>query len=147
MVCGGFFAGLGLGNGMQPSQRKQMTLQLGRVVPFLVPFFFVVIGSRAEWNVLADPGMPILLTGLLIIAIAGKVLGGYLGTLRATGSAPSMLIGMSMAPRGEVALVIAGLGFSQGHISYHVLIVLILVTLVTAVVSPLMMARLAKTVS
>ncbi|HID81518.1 MAG TPA: cation:proton antiporter [Chromatiales bacterium] len=147
MVVGGFFAGLGLGDGMNPSQRKQMSRQLSKIVPFLVPFFFVVIGSRAEWGVLADPGMPTLLIGLLIIAMAGKVLGGYLGALRATGNGQSLLIGMSMAPRGEVALVIAGLGFFQGHISHHVLIVLILVTIVTAAVSPLVMARLAKRVS
>lgn len=144
MVVGGFFAGLGLGDGMELSIRKQYAQKLGWVVPILTPFFFVVIGSRAEWNVLSDPGMLTLVIGLLLIAIAGKTLGGYLGALRAAGSGPSLLIGVSMAPRGEVALVIAGLGYSQGHISHHMLVALILVTIGTAVVSPLMMAQMAK---
>lgn len=144
MVVGGFFAGLGLGDGMEISMRKQVVQQLGRAVPFLVPFFFVVIGSRAEWSVLTDPGMPTLVIGLLLIALAGKILGGYFGALHTTGSGPSLLIGVSMAPRGEVALVIAGLGYFQGHISHHMLVALILVTIGTAVVSPLVMARMAK---
>jgi len=144
MVVGGFFAGLGLGDGMELPVRKQFAQQLGRVVPFLVPFFFVVIGSRAEWNVLADPGMPTLVIGLLLIAIAGKTLGGYLGAIHANGTGSSLLIGISMAPRGEVALVIAGLGFIQEHISHHMLVALILVTIGTALVSPLVMTKVAK---
>jgi len=119
-------------------------LPLGRVVPFLIPFFFVVIDSRAEWNVLADPGMPTLVIGLLLIAIVGKILGGYLGALRATSRARSLLIGVSMAPRGGVTLVIAGLGYLQMHISHHMLVALIMVTIGTAVVSPLLMARMVR---
>ncbi len=49
-----------------------------------------------------------------------------------------------MAPRGEVALVVAGLGYFQGHISHHMLVALILVTIGTALLSPLVMARMAK---
>ena len=144
MVVGGFFAGLGLGDGMESSTRKLMALQLGRVVPFIVPFFFVVIGSRAEWSVITDPGMPSLVLGLFLIAIAGKVLGGYLGAVHTTSKSTSLLVGMSMAPRGEVALVIAGLGYFQEHISHHMLIALILVTIGTAVMSPLAMAHIAR---
>jgi len=147
MVVGGFFAGLGLGDGMELSIRKLMAQQLGQVVPFLVPFFFVVIGSRAEWHVLADPGMVSLVIGLLLIAIVGKVLGGYLGALRTTNKCSSILVGMSMAPRGEVALVIAGLGYVQQHISHHMLVALILVTIGTAVMSPLVMAKIARFVT
>ncbi len=144
MVVGGFFAGLGLGDGMESSTRKLMAQQLGQIVPYFVPFFFVVIGSRAEWSVMTDPGMPSLVFGLFLIAIAGKVLGGYLGAIHTTSKSASLLIGMSMAPRGEVALVIAGLGYFQEHISHHMLIALILVTIGTAVLSPLAMAKIAR---
>ena len=147
MVVGSFFAGLGLGDGMNQELRKQLSSQLGILVPFLIPFFFVVIGSRAEWGVLGDPGMPTLIAGLLVVALVGKILGGYIGALRATGPGSSLLIGASMAPRGEVALVIAGLGYIQGHISHHMLVALILVTIGAALVSPLMMARMARIVT
>ena len=146
MVVGGFFAGLGLGDGMELPIRKLMAQQLGQIVPLLVPFFFVVIGSRAEWQVLADPGMVSLVIGLLLIAIVGKVLGGYLGALRTTKKGPSLLVGISMAPRGEVALVIAGLAYVQQHISHHMFIALILVTIATAIISPLVMAKIAKVI-
>ena len=147
MVVGSFFAGLGLGDGIKPELRKRLSSQLGNVVPFFIPFFFVVIGSRAEWAVMADPGMPSLITGLLVVAIVGKILGGYIGALRAAGPGSSLLIGTSMAPRGEVVLVVAGLGYMQGHISHHMLVALILVTIGAALLSPLMMARIARIVT
>ena len=73
----------------------------------LVPFFFVLIGARAEWQVLVDPGMPALFTGLVLVAIAGKALGGMLGSIAVKNIKQQLLIGLSMVPRGEVILVIA----------------------------------------
>lgn len=49
-----------------------------------------------------------------------------------------------MAPRGEVVLVIAMLGYQQGHGSHHVLVALILMTIVAAVLVPLLMVPLAQ---
>ncbi len=51
---------------------------------------------------------------------------------------------MSMAPRGEVVLVIATLGYQQGHVSHHVLVALILMTIAAAVLAPLLMVSLAQ---
>lgn len=50
---------------------------------------------------------------------------------------------MSMVPRGEVALVIASLGFQQGHISHHMLVALVLMTIGAAVLGPFFMTLLA----
>ena len=49
-----------------------------------------------------------------------------------------------MAPRGEVVLVIATLGYQQGHVSHHVLVALILMTIAAAVFAPLLMVSLAQ---
>ena len=43
-----------------------------------------------------------------------------------------------------VALGIAGLGYFQEYISHHMLVALTLVTIGTAVISPLVMAKIAK---
>jgi hypothetical protein len=48
-----------------------------------------------------------------------------------------------MAPRGEVALVAADLGFRQGHLDHHVFVALILVIVAAAVVAPLLVAGAA----
>ena len=145
LVVGGFFAGLGLGDGLDPEHRKRLAKQLEGPVLLLVPFFFVIVGSKAEWGALADPGMPTLVIGLLAIAMLGKIAGGFIGTWRGGDPVLPMLVGVSMSPRGEVALVIAGLGYAQNHISHHVLIALILMTVGAALLGPLLMARLAST--
>ncbi|MEE9160071.1 MAG: cation:proton antiporter, partial [Gammaproteobacteria bacterium] len=98
----------------------------------------------AEWGVLGDPGMVILLIGLLIVALVGKTLGGVLGAVGTRDFASRLLIGVGMAPRAEVALVIATLGFQQGHISHHVLVVLILTTIGAALLAPVLMIPLAR---
>lgn len=144
LVVGSFFAGLGLGEGLTEEQQAHVTAQLERLVMILVPFFFVLIGSRSEWQVLLDEGMPLLVAALLVVAITGKVAGGFAGARKARGIMQRLLIGVSMAPRGEVALVVAGLGFAQGHISHHMLVALVLASIGTAVVSPILMNILLR---
>jgi len=146
-VVGGFFAGLGIGEALPDNVRQRLLQQLTKLVFVLIPFFFVLIGARAEWGVLSDPGMPTLFIGLVVVAISGKVLGGIFGAYSSKGLAQRLLIGVSMVPRGEVALVAAGLGFSQGHISHHVLIALILVVVTVALLGPMLTALLAHQVT
>jgi Kef-type K+ transport system membrane component KefB len=143
LVVGGFFAGLGLGEGFGKTARTQIARQLQGPVRLLIPFFFVLIGTQADWTVLADPGMLTLLVGLLVVALAGKTLGGVFGAMGSGSFAQRLLIGICMVPRGEVALVIASLGFQQGHISHHVLVVLVLITVCVALLGPLLMMPLA----
>lgn len=144
LVVGGFFAGLGLGEGMYETDRDELVKQYDPLVLLAVPFFFVHIGSQAEWRVLQDDGMTTLVVGLIVIALLGKTLGGYLGAWKRREFYRPLLIGISMAPRGEVALVIASIGFQQGHISHHVLVALMLMAITAALVAPLLMAPLAR---
>ena len=88
--------------------------------------------------------MPVLVIGLLAVALLGKIVDGFFGAWRGGSPVAPLLIGVSMSPRGEVALVIASLGYAQGHISHHVLVALILMTIGAALFGPLLMARLAR---
>lgn len=143
-VVGAFFAGLGVRSGYDSRSEESPISALEPLVWLFTPFFFVAIGSRADWSVIGDPGMPLLLAGLLFAAVTGKVLGGVLGAVDLRGGVPRTLAGLSMAPRGEVALVIAALGFAQGHISHHMLVALVLMTVLCALIAPAGMAWLAR---
>ncbi len=141
-VVGGFFAGLGIGEGVGGRHREQLTGNLNRLVLLLVPFFFVLIGVAAEWEVVTEPGMTSLFIGLLGTALLGKILGGMVGALGG-GLWAGLVVGASMAPRGEVALVVADLGFRQGHLDHHVFVTLILVAVAAAVFAPLLITMAA----
>lgn len=141
-VVGGFFAGLGIGEGVGGRHREQLTGNLNRLVLLLVPFFFVLIGVAAEWEVVTEPGMTSLFIGLLGTALLGKILGGMVGALGG-GLWAGLVVGASMAPRGGVALVVADLGFRQGHLDHHVFVTLILVAVAAAVFAPLLITMAA----
>ena len=141
-VVGGFFAGLGIGDGAR-TRREHLVRALDRIVLLMVPFFFVLIGVAAEWDVVTEPGMVVLAASLLLVALLGKIVAGLLGALGG-GLWAALVVGASMAPRGEVALVVADLGFRQGHLDHHVFVTLILVAVSAAIFAPVLIAVTAR---
>lgn len=142
-VVGGFFAGLGFGYGLGLTEANATAKRLNPLVLITVPFFFVLIGTRAEFSVLAEPAIVFFVIAVLGIAIGGKLIGGVMGAAQTLDSRRRILIGVGMAPRGEVALVVAGIGLVQGHLSHHAFVAIVLITLTTAIVIPVLMIRLA----
>ncbi|KAA3628281.1 MAG: cation:proton antiporter [Proteobacteria bacterium] len=84
-VVGAFFAGLGVRAGFDRQAKLVPASSFEPLVALITPFFFIAIGSRADWSVIADAGMPLLLIGLVIAAFAGKVLGAMAGALSVKG--------------------------------------------------------------
>ena len=101
----------------------------------LVPIFFVVTGMLVDVTQLGG----VLLLGVIItiVAIIGKVLGSGLPSLLVGfNKRGSWRIGLGMLPRGEVALIMAGMGISSGIIESDIYSVVILMTLVTTAIAP-----------
>ncbi|MEQ9003699.1 MAG: cation:proton antiporter [Pseudomonadales bacterium] len=146
-VVGAFFAGLGVGDGFGRRPREATTRGLEPLLWATMPFFFVMIGVQADWRGFTAPGVGWLLAGLLTVGLAGKSLGGLLGALGVRALRERWLIGLGMVGRGEVALVVATLGRTQGHLGHDVFVVLVSVTIVLAVLGPLLMALLARGVT
>jgi Kef-type K+ transport system membrane component KefB len=73
---------------------------------FLVPIFFVLMGIRADLGALAQPGTLMLILGLTVAAIAGKLL----CALGANRGVDRLAVAAGMMPRGEVTLIFAALG-------------------------------------
>jgi Kef-type K+ transport system membrane component KefB/mannitol/fructose-specific phosphotransferase system IIA component (Ntr-type) len=112
---------------------------------FFVPVFFTVMGMLV--NLHSFLSVQTLLFGgvYLITAILAKFLGCGLPSLalgfNRTGA---IRIGLGMIPRGEVALIIAGIGLSYGFLDdpqYNLFGIAILMTLVTTLVSPPLLNR------
>jgi len=78
----------------------------------------------------------------LIIAVASKIIGcGIPAALFLKDPDKGLRVGVGMASRGEVGLVIAGLGASLGVFRSDVYTALVTVVLATTLLSPLMLRK------
>ncbi len=106
----------------------------------LVPVFFGTMGMMVNLAVIPS----VLKIGLIyaVLAILSKTAGCALPALLCGFNRRGALrIGIGMLPRGEVALIIAGIGLSSGAIGENVFGVAILMTLITTLLGPLLLAR------
>ena len=153
MILAGFFEYMGLamiigayvmGLALSRTDLKHMIQEtLSPVYTFLVPIFFCVMGMMVDCSALMSK--PVLYfgaiyTALAVIAkIAGCALPSFFCGFNLLGS---LRIGAGMIPRGEVALIIAGLGLSNGYLSQEIFGIGIMMTLITTVVAPPMLVGL-----
>lgn len=138
-ITGAFIAGVGLGR----SPLREKIESKMRVIPygFLVPIFFVSIGLEANLRAITAALLPFLFV-LLLVAVVSKVSGAGLGA-RAAGltSAESLRVGVGMISRGEVGLIVAGIGVREGIISPEVFTVVVVLVFLTTLITPLLLRR------
>ena len=103
----------------------------------LVPIFFVLMGIQVKLETFLDSRILILSSGLLVAAIAGKLVAG-LGASRGTNR---WAIGIGMLPRGEVGLVFAAIGKSLGVIDDAVFSAIVLMVILTTLIAPPLLKR------
>ena len=111
--------------------------QLEVLQRFFVPIFFCVMGMLINLEVLSSG--PILLFGgiYIILAVLGKLIGCSIPALFLNFNLRGALrIGVGMVPRGEVALIVAGIGLSKGIIDNDVFSVAVIMTFVTTLITP-----------
>jgi Kef-type K+ transport system membrane component KefB len=103
-----------------------------------IPIFFVSIGTHVQSSDLTAAPMLSLL--VVIIAIVTK-LGGCGATALACGEslATSVKVGAGMVGRGEIALVVASVGLSEGVVDNSVFSIAIVVTIATTIAAPLLL--------
>ncbi|PZN12335.1 MAG: cation:proton antiporter [Bacillota bacterium] len=104
---------------------------------FLVPIFFVSIGLETDLaSAVAGSGVAFLVL-IVAAAILTKIVGSGLGVRPFGFPWPeAMRVGIGMVSRGEVALIVAGIGLQSGVISEAVFSVMVVMTLVTTLVTP-----------
>lgn len=134
MIIGAYVMGLALS---RTDLKHPIQEMLTPVYTFLVPVFFCSMGMMVDVTALCSK--PVLVFGgvYTALAVAAKVIGCMLPSLCCGFNILGGLrIGAGMVPRGEVALIIAGLGLSSGFLTQEIFGIGILMTLVTTVVAP-----------
>ncbi len=132
MIIGAYVMGLSL----SPTDvADQIRERLHGLYAFLVPVFFAVMGLMVDFAALRGA----LVFGLIfsVVAIAGKVIGCGLPALALGFNLRGALrIGAGMLPRGEVTLIVAGIGLSSGVIGPDLFGVAVMTLLVSSIVAP-----------
>ncbi len=99
--------------------------------------FFVSLGILADIKAVT-PAILVFLVVLTVVAIITKVIGcglpaGMMGLCRKD----ALIVGFGMAPRGEVAMIVALIGLEAGIIDQGVYVVLVLMSLLTTIITPI----------
>jgi Kef-type K+ transport system membrane component KefB len=140
-IVGAFIAGVILNRSRHIKEIEEKTYGLEML---FMPIFFITLGILVDINALSEFAVPIII--LTIIAFITKVVACGAASLWAKLSArESLMVGIGMAPRGEVALIIASLGLTTGVLStaqYSIISAMALLT--TFVVPPLLGSLLKK---
>ena len=115
--------------------KNEFKIGTGYLAAVFVPVFFVIAGIMFDVNGLAS----ILLIAILItlIAIVTKIIGcGIPAMLMGMKKREAVAVGVGMAPRLEVAMVIAIYGLENGIITESIYSMAIFVGIVTALITP-----------
>ncbi len=131
LAIGAFFAGLMFSRDPQAVKMEGSFLP---VYELFSPFFFVGIGMHMDlyhFGTSAGPGMV-----LLVVAILGKLAGNGVPLVLIKGWRSGVLIGTSMVPRAEIAMVVMKRGLDQGIVSPQIFTGMIMVSAATCVLSP-----------
>lgn len=152
-AVGAFMAGLFMERsriGKQP--HKSMRLMLNALTAgVLGPLFFAWIGLQANLTAIIEiPGFLVL---LIVVAFVTKVLGGGLAAaVIGYGRQDSTIIGVGLAPRGEIMIVVISVALAAGLIdgettdlvAQHLFSALILMALANTVLAPLLLRFLLR---
>jgi Kef-type K+ transport system membrane component KefB len=133
-ITGAFLAGAGL---QRSYHREEIERGLSRLAyAFFVPLFLVDIGLKSNARVLGSSGL-LFATVFVLTAAASKVigsgLGGWLGGLDRRAA---LRMGVGMISRGEVGLIVAGVGVSEGLLSPNLFTNAVLMVLATTLITP-----------
>lgn len=129
-IVGAFVAGLALGRTRQVDRVRR---DLSSLIHVLVPIFFVRIGIDSDVSEFKRPSVLGLAACLVFVGVVGKIAAGWFA---ATSAGDRVLIGLGMIPRGEVGLIFAGIGLTEGVLSNDLYAAVLVVVLLTTLVTP-----------
>ena len=139
-ITGAFLAGLFFGR--TPLRRTIESKVHTLTYAWLVPIFFVSIGLEANARALGRAGVPFAIL-LVVVAMISKVVGSGGGArLAGFDNRDALRLGVGMASRGEVGLIVATVGLTSGLIGDEIFASIVLVVVATTLVTPLWLRRL-----
>ncbi|MBI5030152.1 MAG: cation:proton antiporter [Chloroflexi bacterium] len=108
---------------------------------FFVPIFLISIGLKTNARALGIEGIFFALA-IIAVAILGKIGGCWLGARWGGFAQPEALrVAVGMVSRGEVGLIVAGVGLSTGLTGPNVYSAMVIMVLATTLVTPILLRQ------
>jgi len=135
---GAFIAGLILGDQIR-RDRLLFDSLMDFGFGFFVTLFFASVGLLFSftWETFLSP----YIIPIIVIAIGGKIIGGYIGSVHFLTKAEALLVGLGMTPRGEIALVVAKVALVGGVIGSALFSAVTVMVIATIIITPLLMKK------
>ncbi len=120
---------------------KQVEEYVHRLQFIFAPLFFAIIGAQVDLrginlNVLLIAGV------MMAIAISTKLIGcGLPSMLFLKDKTKSMRVGIGMVSRGEVGLIVAGVGVTSGALSADIYTSIIIMVALTTIITPIWLKK------
>ncbi len=140
MIIGGYVMGLSLS---KTDLNDTVRATLDTLNAFFVPIFFVVMGMMV--NLFDLLSLNTLFVGgvFTVIAVSAKMIGcGGPALFLNFNRHGATRVAVGMVPRGEVALIIAGIGLSMRIIDQSMFDASIIMTLVTTIAAPPLLSKM-----
>ena len=115
---------------------KQVEEYVSKLGIIFAPLFFAIIGAQVDLRgVNVDV---IYLSGIIIaVAVVTKLAGcGLPAMIFLKEKSKAMKVGIGMISRGEVGLIVAGVGVSSGALSSDIYTTVILMVAITTIITP-----------
>ncbi len=141
LAIGAFFAGLVF----NPDPKvRGLEESFAPLHDFFAPFFFIHMGLQIRPGALQ--ASLVIAGGLLLAAMTGKVLGAGLPARLFLGTGGAFLLGVSMIPRAEIAMIIMSQGLRLGDwaVTPELFSAMVLVSFATCLLTPFALKPLLR---
>jgi Kef-type K+ transport system membrane component KefB len=133
-IVGAFSVGMAVASTRIIKQVEEYVSKLGVI---FAPLFFAIIGAQVD---LRGVNLDVLyLSGIVIaVAVVTKLVGcGLPALIFLKEKSKAMKVGIGMISRGEVGLIVAGVGVSSGALSSEIYTTVIIMVATTTIVTPI----------
>jgi Kef-type K+ transport system membrane component KefB len=133
-IVGAFAVGMALST---TKVFEKVESYIGKIGLIFAPLFFAIIGAQVDFRAV---NLEILmLSGIIIaVAIATKLFGcGIPAWLLLKNRTQGMRVGIGMISRGEVGLIVAGVGVTSGILTSSVYSTIIIMVAATTIITPI----------
>jgi Kef-type K+ transport system membrane component KefB len=142
-IVGAFLAGVSL-TGVNIKRGKNFKEGAEYLQIIFASIFFVSLGVLADFHMLSIQVLWFLIS-LTVVAFITKIIGCYIGArIGRMTHKNSLAVGMGMAPRGEVAMIVALIGLNLGIIQQNIYVSIILMSLLTTIFVPIILRHYMK---